>query len=259
MAIKKTFKEGSDFANILPKIERESFIDIAKIIAVVLMVITHVIGLTYDYTRGTDLIVYYIGLIGGIASFTAFLFLSGINYYYSSVKDFETKNEDYTNLQKRLFYRAIQIGLVYLLVAVLYFFIFNKVYSGNSTPTGILRDFYNTFTIGPLPEYSEYLITIGAFIFSGIIFGEVYKWISKSPWKALLSGTLLFFIGYIGYNTITGPARLNTVIATVFGKTFDGLRIHSFPLLQYSIIFFLGLWFGHFVKNHLNQHIHLKK
>ena len=258
MAIKKTFKEGSDFANILPKIERESFIDIAKIIAVVLMVITHVIGLTYDYTRGTDPIVYYIGLIGGIASFTAFLFLSGINYYYSSVKDFETKNEDYTNLQKRLFYRAIQIGLVYLLVAVLYFFIFNKVYSGNSTPTGILRDFYNTFTIGPLPEYSEYLITIGAFIFGGIIFGEVYKWISKSPWKALLSGTLLFFIGYIGYNTITGPARLNTVIATVFGKTFDGLRIHSFPLLQYSIIFFLGLWFGHFVKNHLILRTRLK-
>ncbi|MEO6728289.1 MAG: acyltransferase family protein [Candidatus Dojkabacteria bacterium] len=258
MAIRKTFKEGSDFANLLPKIERESFIDIAKIIAVVLMVVTHVIGITYDYSKGTDTLVYYIGLIGGISSFTAFLFLSGINYYYSSVKEFETKNEDYTNLQKRLFYRAIQIGLVYIILALIYFFVFNRVYSGIYSPTNLLRDFYNTFTIGPLPEYSEYLITIAIFIFAGIIFGEVYKWISKTQWRALLSGTFLFFVGYIGFNIISGPARLNTLTAIIFGKTFDGLRIHTFPVLQYSMIFFLGLWFGHFVKNYLNKRTRFK-
>lgn len=252
MAIRKTFREGSDFANLVPKIERESFIDIAKTIAVILMIITHVIGIAYDYTRGSDTIVHYLGMIGGIGSFTAFLFLSGINYYYSSVKEFETKNEDYTNLQKRLFYRTIQIGLVYLITAFIHFFVFNKVYNGSYTPTNILREFYNTFTIGPLPEYSEFLITIGIFIFGGIIFGEVYKWISKTQWRSLLSGTVLFFIGYIGFNLIDAPARLNVFISVFFGKTFEGLRIHAFPVFHYAIIFFLGLWFGHFVKNHLS-------
>ncbi|MFS8131173.1 MAG: acyltransferase family protein [Candidatus Dojkabacteria bacterium] len=258
MAIRKTFREGSDFANIIPKIEREAFIDIAKIVALLLMLVTHVIAITYDYTHSSDPIVYYIGLIGGIGSFTAFLFLSGINYYYSSVKEIERKSVDYTLLQKKLFYRTIQIGLIYVLLSVVYIFVFSKLYLGNFTSGSLLREIYNTFTLGPLPEFSEYLIAIAIFIFGGIIFGEVYKWISKTQWRALLSGTVLFFIGYISFNIISGPARLNTFISLLAGKTFQGLRVHSFPVFQYAIIFFLGLWFGHFVKNHLHSRTRFK-
>lgn len=258
MAIRKTFREGFDFATILPKTEREKFIDIAKIFAVILMILTHVIAVVYDYNRGTDSLVYWIGLIGGIGSFSSFLFLSGINYYYSSVREFESKSEDYTLLQKKLFYRTIQLSIVYILLAALYFVVFNRLYDPTYSSGSILRNIYNTFTVGPLPEFSEYLIAIALFTFAGIFFANFYRWVSKTQWRALLLGTFLFFVGYVAFNLVSLPARLNTLASIFFGKTFEGLRIHSFPILQYSVIFLLGLWFGHYVKNHLHTRVRVR-
>ena len=64
--------------------KRVVLVDFLKGLIILLMVMTHVIALTFDYTK-TDNLVGFIGLIGGITSFTGFLFLSGVNSYFSFV------------------------------------------------------------------------------------------------------------------------------------------------------------------------------
>ena len=51
---------------------RENLIDLLRGVAVLVMIITHVVAIAFNHEGSR--VIYYIGLVGGIASFTTFLF-----------------------------------------------------------------------------------------------------------------------------------------------------------------------------------------
>src|SRR5688572_19560588 len=92
------------------------------------MIVTHVIALAYDYNFGKDPIVYYLGLFGGIASFTSFLFLSGINNYLAYVKIDDNNQEKLARKRRKISFRFLNIVLAYFILSAVYLIIYNKLY-----------------------------------------------------------------------------------------------------------------------------------
>ncbi|MEP7103974.1 MAG: acyltransferase family protein [Candidatus Dojkabacteria bacterium] len=243
--LRRIIKRHEDVATLIKKGERQTFIDILKVIALVLMIVTHVIAIATDYSANNQ-VISYIGLIGGIGSFSTFLFMSGMNAFYFFDHHLD---ENQLHYFKSLFVRVVKIFIAFIILSIVYLVIFNKLYLETYPIQSLFKNLYDSLTVGPMPEFSEYLIAIAIFTGGGIFFSKIYKWISKSIVRAIFVGGILYTLSWILFRTVTLPARLNVFAAILWGKTFDGLRIHSFPVLQYSILFFLGLAFARYYKN----------
>src|SRR5690606_9508578 len=110
------------------KSKREVIIDLARGFAVAMMIITHVIAVAYDQVSGTSSIVYYIGLIGGIGSFTTFLFLSGTSTYLSYLKYDNSDKESIQRARTKLIHRSIKLLILYYLLATASIFVTTTLY-----------------------------------------------------------------------------------------------------------------------------------
>lgn len=241
----------TDFVNIAKDqvVIRERLIDLAKGITVIIMVITHVIALAYDYNSGTDPLVYYIGIFGGIASFTSFLLLSGINNYISYLKIDENDEARLKVKRRKVAFRFLNMVVIYLILASLYLVIFNKLYEEPFGRTW-LTDFYNAFTVGPMPAFSEFIIPLAFFMLTTTVFFKFYKRITNSIYVSILVGTTVYIIGTLLFYLINFPIRLDVLVGIFVGKNNEQVTLHTFPLFQYFIVFLLGIAIGKFLEQH---------
>ncbi len=223
--------------------QREMIIDLFRGFTVVLMIITHVIGLTYDYQKGTDIIVYYIGQIGGIASFTAFLLLSGISAYLSYIK--YNEKEEVAQRTPRVFLRSLKVVVIFFVLSIVGVFILGQMYLTKPSLSWAGRMF-DAVTLKNLVEYTEFLPALAIFSFSLIFFRKIYKSIASSIWLTLLLGSITYFVGTLLVSFNLPSERMNTFKSLFVGHLFNGEGIHSFPIFQYLIIFLLGIYIGRY-------------
>lgn len=240
--IKRTQRPISEMSPQTPgQKQREMIIDLFRGFTVVLMIITHVIGLTYDYQKGTDISVYYIGLIGGVTSFTAFLLLSGISAYLSYIK-YNTR-EEVAQKTPRVFFRSLRILFIFIMLSIVGVFILGQMYLTRPSLSWAGRMF-DAVTLKNLVEYTEFLPALAIFTFSLIFFRKIYKFISSNILLTLTVGSLTYFVGNLLVSVNFPSERLNTFKSLFVGHLYNGNGIHSFPIFQYFIIFLLGIYIG---------------
>src|SRR5690606_93783 len=107
--------------------KREKLIDIMRGFAVAVMIITHVIAIT---SSSNDSIIYHVGLFGGIFSFTAFLFLSGMAVFYSTFKNLSNTDHSASITSKgKKAGRVIKLLFAYYILATASIFVNTTLYS----------------------------------------------------------------------------------------------------------------------------------
>jgi uncharacterized membrane protein len=216
---------------------REKSIDILRGLTVALMVITHVIAVTYDYEKGTSGLVYHVGLIGGIASFTSFLFISGVSSFFAYYKSGELEREKY----KRIIIRTLKIILIFYLLA----FAFNIASRILYLPinTFWLKQVIKILGFLEVPEFTEFLITLAFFSLSILIFSKLYLLALRNKLVLVIAGVVSFILGISLYTVNFENNILNYYKALLAGHG----NLHTFPILQYFPIFLLGLYFGKYL------------
>lgn len=224
--------------------KREVIIDLARGFAVALMILTHVIAITYDHQNGTSSLVYYIGQFGGIASFTTFLFLSGVSSYFSLLKYPKSEEESIKNAKRRLLGRIAKLLIIYYILAILSGFVNTTLYS---LPPSVQwgENLVRTLLFVVVPPFVEYLPTLMILWLSLVFFRRFYKYLTENPLLAIFISIVLFLLGQLIYSINLGSSELNSIKA-LFGGEGD---LHYFPVLQYFSIFMLGLIFGRFLYN----------
>lgn len=233
--------------------KRIVLVDFLRGITVLLMIITHVIGLTLDHSNSTDKAVEYIGLIGGIASFTSFLFLSGISGYLSFIKNEETDKDSI----RKIIQKELKIILVYYILSFAALVTLDKILI-NTTASALRNNVVDVLTFTVLPEFTEFLPALALFSLSLIFLKRFYQFLSDNLIFTTVIGLLLYFLGTFLLPLDLGTVRLNSLKALLTGHLTATERIHSFPLLQYWIIFLLGIFYGKFLYDNVEQKLRLK-
>jgi uncharacterized membrane protein len=216
---------------------REKSIDILRGLTVALMIITHVIAITYDFEKGTSGLVYHVGLIGGIASFTSFLFISGISSFFAYYKNGELAREKY----RKIIIRTLKIVLVFYLLAVAFNIASRILYLPVNTLW--LKQVVKIISFLEVPEFTEFLITLAFFSLSILIFSRFYLLALRNKFVLVAAGVGSFVLGLALYTINFESNILNYYKSLLAGHG----NLHTFPLLQYFPIFLLGLYFGKFL------------
>lgn len=235
----------------IPKRKREQFIDILRGIAVALMIVTHVIALNY---RGSDPIIVNLGLVGGIASFTFFLILSGISAYLGSLS---LEYDQFKIKRRKSLSRTLKIVIAYYLIAFGSAFINLKIFSLPPNASWIPGIIQITFLL-TLPAFSEFLITLLFYSLSINFFFKFYKFITRNPLLAILISVCSYTVGEFIAKIDLGNDGLNTIKGLLGGHIYEGGQLHSFPILQYLPIFIFGLYLGKFIFNNTLKNLRLR-
>ncbi len=222
---------------------REIVIDYLRGFAVALMIITHVIAITFNGSSGNEL-VKNIGLIGGIGSFTSFLFISGISSFLSFVKNDDSEAEKIKQKGRRIIAKNLQLLGIYYILATFSIFVNTSLYSFPPN-TGWIETITKTVFFIIVPPFTEFLLALLAFSLSTVFLRKLYRFLLNNPLIGLPFMGASFAIGSLIYKVDFGATELNSIKALFGGH----LEYHTFPLFQYLPIFLLGLYFGKFLYN----------
>jgi len=235
----------------LPKRKREQFIDILRGLAVGIMILTHIIAITY---RGSDSLVQQIGAFGGITSFTFFLILSGISSYLGSLS---LTPQEYSLKRRKALNRSVKIVIAYYIIAMASAFVNLKIFSlppNGSWLPGIMQ----ILLLVTLPQFAEFLITLLFYSVSISFFFRLYKFILRNPLIALALSAGSYTLGYFLSRVDLGSENLNTLKGLFAGHIYADGQLHSFPILQYLPIFIFGLYLGKFIFNNQYKRLRIK-
>jgi uncharacterized membrane protein len=215
---------------------REKAIDYMRGFSVLLMIITHVIALTFDHLDTSSRVAYNIGLVGGTISFTSFLLLSGISLRLSFEK---YGTQDLTKFRKKLLVRALQVLIVYYVMAIVSFKVNNN---GFSVPidTQWLKNLIAILVFYRVPEFTEFLIPIIGFYVLFILFTKLFIYINKRFIFVVITSLISYALGYLLYQIDFNNKFLIAGKALLSGHE----DLHTFPLFQYLPIFLVGMWIG---------------
>ncbi len=233
------------------KKKRETMIDILRGIAVAIMVITHVIAITY---RGSDATVINIGLFGGITSFTFFLVLSGISTYLGTLS---LSQEEYQLKKGKALQRTLKIIVAYYLIAFVSAFVTLKIFSlppNASWISGIIE----IILLITLPQFAEFLITLAFYSLSVTFLFRFYKFVLRNPLLAILISIASYGIAHFLAYVDLGSNIANNLKALFVGHIYSTGQLHSFPILQYLPIFIFGLFFGKFILNNQTKSLRVR-
>lgn len=237
----------------LPAIDRrEIVIDYLRGFAVALMIITHVIAITFNGSSGNELIK-NIGMIGGIGSFTSFLFISGISSFLSFVKYDDNDAEKVKAKGRRIIEKSIQLLGIYYILATFSVFVNTSLYSFPPN-TGWIETITKTLFFIIVPPFTEFLLALLAFSLSTVFLRKFYRFLLNNPLLGIPFMGLSYAIGSLIYRIDLGNTELNSIKALFGGH----LEYHTFPLFQYLPIFLLGLYFGKFIYNNTESFKRLK-
>jgi hypothetical protein len=216
--------------------KREISIDMLRGFAVLLMILTHAISF---FHIGNDPLITNIGLIGGTLSFGLFLFLSGAAAYFSYVgRDFSQSPDAGRAKRQKILTRTIGLLIGYYIVAIAaslptFSFPPNLTWVDNISK---IIFFYN------VPQFTEFIIAFVIFNLSLIPFHKVYRFLVKRPLLLILTGIFLYVVGSFMVGISTDGVLLN-LKALIVGEG----DLHRFPILQYAIVYLLGMSWGRFL------------
>ncbi len=232
--------------NIL-KPRREVGIDIWRGFAVMLMIITHAIAF---FHIGDDPIITNLGIFGGIASFTMFLFLSGASSYFGFVK--YKSDEHGPEIARRRNKIAIRTGFIllgYYIVAIV-----SSVPQLSFPPSADTWEvLIKILTLQVFPPFAEFILAFVLFNLLLLLLRPVYHFFTQFPILLVILGILLYAAGtYLAQVDLGDP--LNSYKALLAGHE----NIHTFPILQFSIVYFFGMGWGKFLFRHSDKDIRTK-
>ena len=104
-------------------LKRIFLIDLSRAAAVLLMIITHVIAIAFSHRDGSSQIAFFVGSLGGLASFTMFLLLSGATSYVTTINIDAGNNKAIRKRRFKALRRSFQILIAYYLLAALSLFV----------------------------------------------------------------------------------------------------------------------------------------
>ncbi len=216
----------------MKKPKREHIVDLIRILAVALMLLTHTISYLYI---GESKVIWAIRDFGNTVCFSAFLFSSGAAAYLSYI------NQAKINLRrplKLLLFYYVFAGLVSLPQIL-------------SNGTLDLNFILRALLFQEVPGYTEFIIP---FIFFGAIIelckGFLKKLTSK-PVYIFSFAFVLFGLGEILWQIMPQSGAIHLYGSLFYGSNID--EFYRFPFLQYSTIFLLGLHFGKILKDNKGQ------
>jgi uncharacterized membrane protein len=224
--------------------KRVFLIDLARATAVLLMIITHVISVVFSHREGSSHIAFFVGALGGTASFTMFLLLSGATSYITTINIDPGNRREVKRRRFKAIKRTIQILLAYYLLAALSLFVYGLAFT-NLTPEDIVTDILQIVLLLRVPEFTEFLVTFVVFSLSIVFFRRVYRFIVKDFRILILTSAVSYFAGTLLYQVDLGQDRLNLIKALFSGHE----NLHTFPFLQYFPVLLIGLYLGKLISN----------
>lgn len=210
--------------------KRELSIDIWRGAAVLIMMLTHAIAF---FHIGTDNLMSVLGDFGGTVSFTMFLFLSGCAAYLGYIR-LETRR----SRVEKVLRRTLFLALGYILVA------FVATLPTFSFPPGIhwFVNLANIVTFNTIPDFGEFIIPFILFSLILVAAKPLFKIATSNPLLTIAVGAGSYALGQILYTVpMTGYLEVIKEIWAGSGE------LHRFPLLQYLIIYLLGMQWGKFM------------
>ncbi len=214
----------------LPLKIRIQSLDWLKAATILLMIFTHVTAIFFSFKSNS--LIQYISLAGGTFCFTWFLLLSGSGNFLAT--------KGFTSVKKsKLIKKSLIILVAFYLTAGLSLWVFGLGFYGTPSLEWI-RDLVRIFFFQRIPPYTEYLIPFVFLTLSVALFSGFYRKVSKSIFLTALLSIIFYFWGYITYNIDLGDLRSNT-----FKSIFAGYSdTHTFPMLQYFMVFLIGIFVG---------------
>ncbi len=218
---------------------RDLLVDVLRGFFILIMILTHIIGLNFNYSSN-DSAVNILGIIGGTVAFSGFLFISGINSYFSYVNPEKHKNSKRIQL---LIIRCLQIYIIYVVLGFLSIFFLKKYYI-NFDGKAVFGILLNILTFKVIPEYADFLFAFIIFTLSLIPLRRLYIFLTSKVAVGITFSLTLLGSGIFLASVNLYSSRLNTLKSLFVGHIEEGLSIHSFPFFQYFIIFYAGLVVG---------------
>ena len=209
---------------------RISSIDFAKGIAALLMVLTHTL---YFFSGSNNEILFAITRFTDLTTFSLFFFLSGTGIYLSYLAP-EISQVEFNAKKEKLLHRAFKLLLAYYLLAFISDFP-NLLSSYNDL---LIRLIKIVFFI-QVPQYVEFIISFIAFYLVVYFFRRTLKHISNSFFWVVFIGISFYLFGYF-LHFVQVPSELIFLKALIVGES----NWYRFPLLQYSIVYLLGTYWG---------------
>jgi uncharacterized membrane protein len=186
--------------------------------------------------------------IADAVCYITFLFLFGISTYlliFSKPLDQDRK--------KKIIYRILTLLFAYYIIAFV----------------GIIKDLQGGFSLTPIletlffinvPGFTEFMLTFVFYTFFAFIFKVLFfkntslNNISKKRLEINLItlGVVTFIVGNLIFSFIDKDP-LSGYLNNYVGLFTYGNGVHRFPLLQYTPIFLLGLYFGYLLASSQNN------
>lgn len=209
---------------------REYSIDILRGIAVLLMISAHVL---FFFHNGQSSILNFTQKIGDTFAFIVFLFISGVVSFIL----FELKKDKKAELKSKILKRIIILVFGYYITAIISNF---KQY--DFTSDAWIFQVLEIIIFKNVPGFTEFMIPFIFFSLLQVFVPGFYSFLGKRVLLAFVIGIILYTIGYALYFTPV-PDSLNAY--KVLFSSADGF--YRFPILQYSIVFLVGLTTGNFL------------
>ncbi|MCA9397283.1 DUF1624 domain-containing protein [candidate division WWE3 bacterium] len=208
---------------------RDYSLDFLRGLAVIFMIITHVIAIFYT---GNNNIIDWFEWWGATICFTTFLFVFSVLYGLKLSKD----TIDTTKQVKRF----VTILISYYAIA-LWVSLFYKDYS-----------ITNILLFVEQPEFTEFIITFGWYILIISLFQKQLKPLLNRPLTLFIIGILLYSSSLFLYNSETSNLFTSLIKSQLVGYN----NWHTFGVLTYSPVFFMGLWWGNTILHDSSSHSH---
>jgi hypothetical protein len=221
---------------IAPTKKRFVFIDILRACAVLLMILTHVVALTFDHSNAPWL--QTVSLLGGTLCFTMFLFLLGVSNSISYISE-DLEPEEESRKKHKLLWRVFQIAILYYTVA---FFVtlVNTNMLANLNNNQKIYELLRVFYLQNIPQFSEFMIALALFLFSTIFFRGLYRKIISSIWLVSVVSLAMYFIGFLLSYVNVQDSRIEVWKSLIVG----GQNMNTFPIFQYTPVLIIGLYIG---------------
>ena len=218
---------------------RIEWLDVTRAAAILIMIITHVVMITFDFAGNStwDEALELVSLFGGTVSFTLFLFVSGATLYTTFLS---TDDKDVIDKRSRnIFHKSIQVLLVYYALAFFLSAAYGLVFTSTDSEL-IARDIIYILSFATIPPLTEFLIPFFIFPIIAVLIRPLLKQLLQQKILLLLLAIGIYAVGAVAYEIEVS----NTIFQVIKGLLVGNADDHTFPLLQYTIVYIGGVIFA---------------
>lgn len=207
--------------------DRDISLDLLRVIAIILMIITHVNGLFY---RGSNDLLDYFTWLGATVCFTLFLFAYGFGYG----RKFTVKNKkDFKTITLQSFLRRwLNMLFWYYVVAGIVYLVLGKDFK--------TKHIIDIVLLQRIPDFTEFIL---AFILYDFILWILQKWfwyLLKKPKYLMILALTMYFFSIAGY----GIEFDSKILLWAKGLLVGHADLHRFGILTYFLVLVAGMFWG---------------